>query len=104
MRLVAETAAQIDVADVEPLQQVVEIAGGDRTAVEPREVVEIAAGGEVRIDGQIAGQVADQRRAARLSRWQSTPSTVARPRDGRSKSSSSRIVVVLPAPLAPRKP
>ena len=34
----------------------------------------------------------------------SSPSTSARPRSGRSRSRSSRIVVVLPAPFGPRKP
>ena len=44
------------------------------------------------------------RGSRRLSRRLSRPKTRARPRVGCSRSSSVRIVVVLPAPLGPRKP
>ena len=105
VRLIAKTAAEIEAADVEALEQLVEIVARHRTAVEPRKVVEISGGREIRIDGELArAGIRSGARAFRLSRWQSTPSTAARPRDGRSRSSSSLIVVVFPAPLAPRKP
>ena len=51
---------------------------------------------------RLAGDVGDRRWAATGSRHASTPNSSARPAVGRCSPSSSRIVVVLPAPFGPR--
>jgi len=50
------------------------------------------------------GTYASRRCAATVWRRVSRPKISARPRDGTSKPSKSRIIVVLPAPLGPRQP
>ena len=60
--------------------------------------------GQVRIQGQVRGQIADVPADLHRLLWQSMPRIEALPAVGRISSITVRIVVVLPAPFGPRKP
>ena len=73
-----------------------------RDAVQRREEHELVEHLEARIQPALLRQVAP--RLARARRSSAVPAQVAVPESGRMMSSTIRIVVVLPAPLAPRNP
>ena len=93
-------------ADAEAIEQRGRRASADRPpliAEQPREVVQQLLGGEVVVEVGILRQVADapaRRRRSPTGR----PRISARPAVGKISCISSFSVVVLPAPLGPRKP
>jgi hypothetical protein len=88
----------------EALGELARAAEAPQPAQRGQERHDLAAGAS-RIEGELARQVFPSRaRIAWLSRRLSRPNSRAWPLVGCSRSSSVRIVVVLPAPLGPRKP
>ena len=89
--------------ELEALDQRVAV-GAVVPAAQPREELErLGAVSDGHRNGSPA-TYATRRWAATGSRHASTPNSSARPRVGRCRPSSSRIVVVLPAPFGPRIP
>ena len=81
------------------------LVGGVDAAAEVREVLDRLAAGQAVVERELARDVADPAVDRRPGRRSSRCRTRTRdPEVGRMRSSSVRIVVVLPAPLGPRKP
>ena len=73
-------------------------------AAQPGEVGEQLAPGHAGVEAELAGQIAHRPADGHAVLVASKPRTCARPPVGWRRSSSSRMVVVLPAPLGPMKP
>ena len=105
VRVVAHRPPEIDVADIEPTKQMLEPGRADRTLADCRQEREKARGR--RAPGRSATRPGGSRRAfsprAPASGSGGRESTHPRT-SGAARSSSSRIVVVLPAPFGPRNP
>ena len=101
LRVLAELARRVH---VQARDQVLLVRLVD-AAAQVGEVLERLAAGEVVVQDELAGQVADAGDGSRPGRRSvSMPKIVARPLVGRIWSRRVRIIVVLPAPFGPRKP
>ena len=75
-----------------------------RHLVDARDEIQVLDDRQVVVEAELLRHVADLAADRRASRMMSRPRQVPLPPSGTSRPHSMRIVVVLPLPLAPRKP